>query len=98
KANQHSVVIHVVEGESERPEACISLGTCTIRDMPPELPAGWPVRVTYTYGANGRLHVVGKLQGHKAKVTTDFRRENSLDDESLPLWTQYVGEESRRLV
>jgi molecular chaperone DnaK len=97
KANQRSVVIDVVEGESERPEACISIGTCTIRDMPHELPAGWPVQVTYTYGANGRLQVLGKLQGHRAKVTTEFRRENSLDDESLHLWTQYVGEESRRL-
>jgi molecular chaperone DnaK len=86
KPNQHSVLIKVLEGESDRPEECSSVGVCAIRELPPGLPAGWPVQVSYTYEANGRLHVTAKLKGHNAAVTTDFRRENSLPDDDLELW------------
>jgi molecular chaperone DnaK len=93
KANQHSVVIKVLEGESEHPEVCTQIGVCTIRDLPPGLPAGWPIKVSYTYESNGRLHVTAKVKGHKASVTTDFERENSLPDEDLELWAGYVQQE-----
>jgi molecular chaperone DnaK len=93
KPNQRSVAIRVLEGESERPEACSTVGTCTVRDLPPGLPAGAPVEVSYTYEANGRLHVTARLLGHDAGVSTDFVRENSLPDEDLELWGRYVAEE-----
>ena len=38
RAGQRSVRIPVVEGESHRPEDCIALGECIIRDLPPGLP------------------------------------------------------------
>jgi molecular chaperone DnaK len=93
KPNQRSVVITVLEGESDRPEACSRVGVCAIRDLPADLPAGWPVQVSYSYEANGRLHVAAKLQGHQAGVTTDFERENGLPDEELDLWTHFIEEE-----
>src|SRR5262249_4089929 len=83
KAGQKSVAIQVLEGESEQPEVCTLIGTCAIRDLPAELPEGWPVEVSYSYESNGRLHVSAKLQGHSASVTTDFERENRLPDEDL---------------
>src|SRR5262249_3113403 len=98
KPKQRAVVIRVVEGESERPEACIQLGTSAIKTLPADLPAGWPGEVSYTYEANGRLHVSAKLKGHAAAVTTDFQRDNSLEDEDLRLWARFVAEESGRLV
>src|SRR5262249_1611137 len=58
---------------------------------------GWPVRVSYTYEANGRLHVSARLQGHEAGVTTEFHCENSLPDEDVQLWMHYVDEETKRL-
>ena len=93
KPNPRSVAIRVLEGESERPEACSTVGTCTVRDLPAELPAGSPVEVSYTYQANGRLHVAARLVGHAAAVSTDFVRENSLPDEDLELWGRYVEQE-----
>jgi molecular chaperone DnaK len=95
RSNQHSVLIKVLEGENERPEVCTAIGTCAIRNLPPELPAGWPIRVSYTYEANGRLHVRAKLKGHAASVSADFEHENHMPDEDLDLWTQYVSEELR---
>ncbi|HEX5443809.1 MAG TPA: Hsp70 family protein, partial [Pirellulales bacterium] len=67
--NQPNVKVTVVEGESEDPDACIEVGACVIRDLPPNLPAGWPVEVRYTYQENGRLAVSAKLVGHGAKVS-----------------------------
>jgi molecular chaperone DnaK len=93
KPNQRSVAIRVLEGESRRPEVCTSIGTCTIRNLPPNLPAGWPVEVCYTYEANGRLHVTARLEGHEVGVTADFERENSLADEDLDLWAHFIEDE-----
>ncbi len=93
KPNQHNVLITVLEGESERPEICTRIGVCAIRDLPPELPAGWPVLVSYTYDANGRLHVTARVKGHDVGITTDFQRENRMPDEELELWAHFVQQE-----
>jgi len=95
-ANQPSVKICVLEGESEVPEACTEVGTCVIRDLPPNLPAGWPVEVRYSYEENGRLQVDAKLLGHGAQVTTEFIRDNSLDDDDLMLWAECLAGEAKR--
>ncbi len=91
KPGQQSVIIRVVEGESERPEACIQVGTCTIAGLPPRLPAGSPVTVSYAYHTDGRLEVTGQVKGHTEAVTTTFQRENSLDAAEMQLWSQYVN-------
>jgi molecular chaperone DnaK len=96
KADQSNVKITVLEGESEVPEACIEVGTCVIRDLPPNLPAGWPVEVRYSYQENGRLKVSAKLVGHGARVTADFIRDNSLTDDDLLLWGQAMAAEAAR--
>ncbi len=97
KANQRSVLIKVLEGESDRPEACTAVGTCAIRDLPADLPAGWPVKVTYSYEPNGRLRVSARLKGHTASVSADFERENRLPEDDLDLWTHFVDKELRDL-
>lgn len=96
KQGQPNVKVTVVEGESELPEACIEVGTCVIRNLPPNLPAGWPVEVRYSYQENGRLQVAAKLLGHEAKVTTEFVRDNSLSPDDLMLWGQCLSAEAMR--
>ncbi len=94
--NQPSVKVTVVEGESELPDACIEVGICVIRDLPPRLPAGSPVEVGYSYGENGRLQVTASLVGHEARVTTEFVRDNSLSDDDLLLWAECLSAEAER--
>jgi hypothetical protein len=53
------------------------------------------VRVSYTYEANGRLHVRAKVKGHGAEVATDFNHENCLPDEEVELWAHFIEEELR---
>ncbi len=93
KPNQRSVQVKVLEGEGEQPDACTVIGVCAIRDLPAELPTGWPVRVSYTYEANGRLHVSAQLKGYAAAVSADFERENRLPDEDLDLWAHFIVDE-----
>ena len=92
KVNQRDVVVTVVEGESERPEACTQVGIFKINNLPPNLPAGTPVEVRYAYQTNGELRVSGKVAGmpNSAAVSTVFQRENSLADDELDMWTEYV--------
>jgi molecular chaperone DnaK len=95
KPHQRSVGIRVLEGESTRPEVCSQVGLCAIRDLPPGLPVGWPVRISYTYQTNGRLHVTARVKGCARGVTTDFLCANAMPDEDLNLWMHYIDEEVR---
>ncbi len=83
---QRSVVVPVVEGESERPEFCVPLGKCVVRDLPPGLPKGTKVEVAYRYLANGRLAVSASVPstGHSAGV--EIQRARSLAGTTLAAW------------
>jgi molecular chaperone DnaK (HSP70) len=65
--NQRTVVARIFEGESHRPEECIQLGECHVRDLPPGLPRGTAVEVQFSYAASGLISVsarVGRHSGH----------------------------------
>jgi molecular chaperone DnaK len=94
---QRSLVVRVVEGESEQPEACTAVGQFVVRDLPPDLPAGWPVEVSYRYEENGCLRVSARLVGHKVKAATEFVRDNSLSEGDLLLWGQRLKADEGRL-
>jgi len=89
KPNQAAVLIRVVEGESERPDACIQVGVCKIDNLPPNLPQGTPVQVSYAYHENGQLEVTGQVAGTDA-VRTLFQRENQREDEQIAKWSGYL--------
>jgi molecular chaperone DnaK len=88
---QPNILIRVVEGESERPEACTQVGVCTVSDLPPNLPKGWPVIVSYSYAQDGRLSVTARLKGQQAAVTTTFQREHRLSASDLTQWSEFVA-------
>jgi molecular chaperone DnaK len=83
KANQVSVMIKVVEGESDNPEDCTEIGTCEIRDLPTGRPAGSLIDVTYAYSVDGRLQVIAKdrVSGKEAKV--EIVRTSGMDDKEI---------------
>ena len=90
KAGQTSVKIQILEGENEQPEANTRVGSCVIRNLPPTLPEGWPVQVTYRYGENGQLEVIGRVKGYEAGIETTFVRDSGLPEGDLLLWAEYV--------
>ena len=74
--SQRSIVIKVLEGESTQPGECIAIGRTVVRDLPAGLPKGWPIEVTFEYGANSRLTVEAMVPGthHKRGWNWSARR------------------------
>jgi molecular chaperone DnaK len=80
KANMKNAVIRVVEGESSIPAECTELGLCDI-ELPPFLPQGSPINLTYRYNANQVLEVTVDAFGNKKSVciTRNGLNERELD-------------------
>lgn len=67
KANMKNVIVRIVEGESTVPCECIPLGICDVQ-LPPFLPKGSPVQLTYRYDANQVLEVTVDAYGNQNRV------------------------------
>lgn len=85
-ANQKSIVVQVLEGESPRPELCSRIGRSVLRNLPAGLPKGYPVQVGFAYGTNGRLHVEAGLAGIEHKAVVELEREVGLSDTNVRRW------------
>jgi molecular chaperone DnaK len=86
KDDQRSVKVAVVEGESHRPEDCVAIGECIVRDLPAGLPKGSPVHVKYSYAANGRITVSARVGTSRQSAQVEIERRRSRDLESLATW------------
>jgi molecular chaperone DnaK (HSP70) len=86
KADQRSVKVAVVEGESQRPEECILLGECVVRDLPPGLPKGAQVHVEYSYAANGRIAVSAHVPQARQSARVEIVHNQERDLEDLETW------------
>jgi molecular chaperone DnaK len=86
QAGQRSVVVPIAEGESHRPEECIALGQCIVRDLPQGLVKGTTVLVEYSYATNGRISVSARVPsvGQTAEVEIEHQQDRDLED--LETW------------
>jgi molecular chaperone DnaK len=66
-ANMPRAVVKIVEGESTMPGECTPLGICDIT-LPPFLPKGSPVHLSYQYNANQVLEVAVEACGQRSQV------------------------------
>jgi hypothetical protein len=89
-AGQQSIVVQVLEGESTMPGDCTAIGRTVIRNLPLDLPANWPVEVTFEYGENGRLNVVAVVPGTHGETSLQIERRVGLSDEGVSTWKQAV--------
>ena len=92
KANQKSILVQIVEGESSSADNCTQIGRCAVHDLPPHLPEQSPVDVFFHYEPNGRLKVRVTLPATDREVETEIVRENSLSKEHLDGWRRYICE------
>ncbi len=90
RADQASILVQIVEGESASPEECSQLGKCTVRDLPKGLPAGTPIEVKFRYAENGRLNIGVKVANTDKELQHEITRENSLTPEQLDTWREYI--------
>jgi molecular chaperone DnaK len=90
RPDQRTVKVAVVEGENQRPEHCIPLGQCVIRDLPPGLPAGTRVEVEYHYASNGRISVAARVPGVRQSAHVEIQRDDSRDLRDLDHWRRVL--------
>ncbi|MGQ9761890.1 MAG: Hsp70 family protein [Thermogutta sp.] len=91
RANQQSVLIRIVEGESPNPDDCCPIGKVSVKDLPLNLPKGWPVEVIFHYRSNGRLRVKVRVPQMDQEVNAEFQRERALTKDLLDGWRQYIS-------
>jgi len=84
KQNMQNAIVRVVEGESALPSECSMLGLCDIQ-LPPSLPLGAPVEVTYYYNENQVLEVTVVAFGGKSEAV--ISRNTGLDADELEVAT-----------
>lgn len=82
-ANQKSIHVYILEGDATDPDACTQVGDFRILSLPPNLPAGSPVEVTYSYDANGRIHASAKELVSNQVATTEIIRDMGLNEQNI---------------
>ena len=91
--SQRSIAVQVLEGESTIPSECTEIGRTVLRGLPPGLPLGWPIDVSYEYGTNGRLTVMAVVPGTEREVKLELERESSMSDDRVAKWKQAISSE-----
>jgi molecular chaperone DnaK len=86
KDGQARIKVRVVEGEAVNPDDCIQLGEFVVEPLPPGLPKGTPVRVTYSYDPSGRIRVEAELEAFKAKAQARIVRQGPKLDHAVEDW------------
>lgn len=91
KTGQRSILVQIVEGESASPDDCSQIGKCSVRNLPANLPAQTPIEVRFRYHENGRLAIQVNVQGTDKELHHEITRENSLTQDQLDSWRQYIS-------
>lgn len=90
RAGQPNVPVSVVEGGTDSGSGSTAIGTCLIDNLPADLPAKTPVRVTFRYGQDGRLHVEASLPSADKKAGTTIQRTSGIPENLLVSWTTWL--------
>jgi molecular chaperone DnaK (HSP70) len=90
RQGQESVVVQIIQGEDNDPDACTSLGKCVIENLPGDLPAGSLVHVEFQYAANGRLTVYVESAATGYRATKEIERSTGLSNQALSRWREWV--------
>ena len=89
-ADQRSVAIRIVEGESTNPDQCSDLGICQITDLPAGLPQGETVVVQYRYESNGLISVSARMPAVRRSAMVEIRHAQTTDLDSLEAWRDRI--------
>jgi molecular chaperone DnaK len=90
--SQHRVTVHVMEGEAPEPEACSPLGKCRISDLPPGLPKGAPVEVSYAFNTSGRVVIHAHEKTHGKEASIEIERKGVLSEGQVDAFAKLAAE------
>lgn len=89
---QQAVLVRVVEGGTDSGAHATQIGTCVVTELPPALPSGTPVHVTFRYGQDGRLTVQASLPGLGCQAKLTIQRVSGLTEGQIEKWSELLRE------
>ncbi len=90
--NQQRINIKVTEGDAPDPKACSLIGNCYITDLPPGLPKGAPVEISYAFDTAGRVRVRAKDLTSGQEAAIEIQRRVGLTEEQVDAYTRLAAE------
>jgi molecular chaperone DnaK len=94
KTGQRSVVANVIEGGDSSGNNATAIGKCVVQDLPPNLPAGTPVDVAFSYSDDGRLTVRARLPTLSIGAELNIERASGLSEKQVKQWEGVVAKPS----
>ncbi len=88
--NQRSVKLQLLEGDSSLLDQCAPLAVAAIQHLPPNLPAGTPITVRYSFQSNGRLEVDAQVAGMGDEAHIELQRVSGLKNERIETWKKVI--------
>ncbi len=88
--NQSKVRVRVLQGEAHQAAACIPVGECWVRDLPPRLPKGSRVEVRCGVAANGRIEVTARDLTSGKTATAEIHRSGGLEEADIRREAEWV--------
>ena len=78
--NQQRIRVRLLQGEVPDITACTVIGDFQITNLPPNLPVGSPIELTYSYDAQGRIRAEAKELTGNSKAAAEIVREGGVND------------------
>ena len=91
-ANPRAIQLRLLEGEVADVDACTFIGDFRIIGLPPNLPAGSPVELTFCFDAQGRIHASARELTGNVMATTEIVRDQGLTDGGLEAFRTLASE------
>lgn len=90
--NQQRIHVRVLQGEASAIDACSLIGDFRITDLPPNLPAGSPVEITYQYESTGRIVAHARELTQNKEAHIEIVRDSGLNDSGLEAFEKLARE------
>ena len=86
RANPDGITIRLLEGEATDVDACTYIGEIRIIGLPPNLPVGSPVEVTYTYDADRKICVSARELTGSRNASVQLEHEGTFDLQTMQVF------------
>lgn len=80
QAGQSRVHVEILEGDAVDPAACELIGDFRVYNLPPNLPKGSPIEITYAYDSSGRINATAKEVTGNNEASTEIVRDGGMSD------------------
>ncbi|MBI5756922.1 MAG: Hsp70 family protein [Planctomycetales bacterium] len=90
--NQQRIRVRILQGEVSDVGSCATIGDFYVQGLPPNLPVGAPVEVTYQYDANGRIVAKARELTSQREAAVEIVRDGGVSDTGLEAYETLARE------